>query len=239
MLSLVPRLSTWRCPQLARWRQLSIDICRPRPSYGNQLRVAAAFDRRDRQTDRQTDGHRAAAASVNSQCAVHVQYRLRRASWWRSWCREDATTCGPCTTVWWILFHAELARRPTAACSRANLRPYKIYTYMYHTSVTDLQLEKCHKSRIENRPTASPLTLTLTLNSSLCTLFFNCCRPRKSNVHDRHWLCNVLSVLSAAGWTGPSLHWETGPILRNFLGCTISKVHVWCNALTLSKVTTS
>ena len=30
-----------------------------------------------------------------------------------------------------------------------------------------------------------------------------------------------------------------GPILRNFSGCTISKVHVWCNALTLSKVTTS
>jgi len=28
-----------------------------------------------------------------------------------------------------------------------------------------------------------------------------------------------------------------GPILRNFSGCTISKVHVWCNALTLSKVT--
>ena len=32
---------------------------------------------------------------------------------------------------------------------------------------------------------------------------------------------------------------EPGPILRNFSGCTISKVHVWCNALTLSKVTTS
>ena len=30
-----------------------------------------------------------------------------------------------------------------------------------------------------------------------------------------------------------------GPILRNFSGCTISKVHVWCNALTLSKVATS
>ena len=30
-----------------------------------------------------------------------------------------------------------------------------------------------------------------------------------------------------------------GPILRNFSGCTISKVHVWCNALTLSKVSTS
>ena len=30
-----------------------------------------------------------------------------------------------------------------------------------------------------------------------------------------------------------------GPVLRNFSGCTISKVHVWCNALTLSKVTTS
>ena len=29
------------------------------------------------------------------------------------------------------------------------------------------------------------------------------------------------------------------PILRNFSGCTISKVHVWCNALTLSKVSTS
>jgi len=136
VLSLVPRLSTWRCPQLARRRQLSIDICRPRPSYGNQLRVAAAFDRRDRQTDRQTDGqtdgHSAAAASVNSQCAVHVQYRLRRASWWRSWCREDATTCGPCTTVWWTVFHAELARRPTAACSRANLRPYNIHVHVSH-----------------------------------------------------------------------------------------------------------
>ena len=44
------------------------------------------------------------------------------------------------------------------------------------------------------------------------------------------------------------LHWSTavvvgfhgaGPILRNFSGCTISKVHVWCNALTLSKVSTS
>ena len=34
-------------------------------------------------------------------------------------------------------------------------------------------------------------------------------------------------------------HCDTGPILRNFSGCTISKVHVWCNALTLSKVTTS
>jgi len=34
----------------------------------------------DRRTDGRTDGHRAAAASVNSQCAVHVQYRLRRAS---------------------------------------------------------------------------------------------------------------------------------------------------------------
>jgi len=32
---------------------------------------------------------------------------------------------------------------------------------------------------------------------------------------------------------------STGPILRNFSGCTISKVHVWCNALTLSKVSTS
>jgi len=31
----------------------------------------------------------------------------------------------------------------------------------------------------------------------------------------------------------------SGPILRNFSGCTISKVHVWCNTLTLSKVTTS
>jgi len=30
---------------------------------------------------------------------------------------------------------------------------------------------------------------------------------------------------------------DTGPILRNFSGCTISKVHAWCNALTLSKVT--
>jgi len=30
-----------------------------------------------------------------------------------------------------------------------------------------------------------------------------------------------------------------GPIVRNFSGCTISKVHVWCNALTLSKVSTS
>jgi len=34
-------------------------------------------------------------------------------------------------------------------------------------------------------------------------------------------------------------HGITGPILRNFSGCTISKVHVWCNALTLSKVSTS
>ena len=32
---------------------------------------------------------------------------------------------------------------------------------------------------------------------------------------------------------------QTGPILRNFSGCTISKVHVWCNALTLSRVSTS
>jgi len=39
-----------------------------------------SIDGTDRQTDRQTDGHRAAAASVNSQYAVHVQYRLRRAS---------------------------------------------------------------------------------------------------------------------------------------------------------------
>ena len=29
------------------------------------------------------------------------------------------------------------------------------------------------------------------------------------------------------------------PILRNFSRCTISKAHVWCSALTLSKVTTS
>ena len=91
-----------------------------------------SIDGTDRQTDRQTDGHRAAAASVNSQCGVHVQYRLRRASWWRSWCREDATTCGPCTTVWWTVFHAELARRPTAACSRANLRPYNIHVHVSH-----------------------------------------------------------------------------------------------------------
>jgi len=34
-------------------------------------------------------------------------------------------------------------------------------------------------------------------------------------------------------------HFIPGPILRNFSGCTISKVHVWCNALTLSKVSTS
>ena len=33
--------------------------------------------------------------------------------------------------------------------------------------------------------------------------------------------------------------YTTGPILRKFSGCTISKVHVWCKALTLSKVTTS
>jgi len=32
---------------------------------------------------------------------------------------------------------------------------------------------------------------------------------------------------------------SAGPILRNFSGCTISKVHAWCNALTLSKVLTS
>ena len=32
---------------------------------------------------------------------------------------------------------------------------------------------------------------------------------------------------------------SAGPILRNFSGCTISNVYVWCNALTLSKVTTS
>ena len=69
VLSLVPRLSTWRCPQLARRRQLSIDICRPRPSYGNQLRVAAAFDRRDRQTDRRTDtAPLRPASTVNVPC---------------------------------------------------------------------------------------------------------------------------------------------------------------------------
>jgi len=43
--------------------------------------------------------------------------------------------------------------------------------------------------------------------------------------------------------TGKIMHYmrttPAGPILRNFSGCTISKVHVWCNALTLSKVSTS
>ena len=41
---------------------------------------------------------------------------------------------------------------------------------------------------------------------------------------------------SAAG--GKCICWP-GPILRNFSGCTISKVRVWCNALTLSKVRAS
>ena len=41
---------------------------------------------------------------------------------------------------------------------------------------------------------------------------------------------------SAAG--GKCICWP-GPILRNFSGCTVSKVRVWCNALTLSKVRAS
>ena len=42
-------------PQLGRW-QRSIDICCPRrSSAANQPHVAAAVDRRDRQTDRETD----------------------------------------------------------------------------------------------------------------------------------------------------------------------------------------
>ena len=46
---------------VTRRHQLSIDIsCRPRPSCGKlpAAHVAAAVDRRDRQTDGRTDGHR-------------------------------------------------------------------------------------------------------------------------------------------------------------------------------------
>ena len=66
VLSLVPRLSTWRYPQSqlgrgqlsidSRRKQLLIDICCPRPSSAvNQLHVAAAVDGHERQTDGQTD----------------------------------------------------------------------------------------------------------------------------------------------------------------------------------------
>ena len=55
VLSLVPRLSTWRCPHLllSAGPQQSIDICRRRTprSAANPPHAAAAVDRRDRRTD--------------------------------------------------------------------------------------------------------------------------------------------------------------------------------------------
>ena len=57
VLSLVPRLSTWRCPHLLLSAgadpQQSIDICRRRTprSAANPPHAAAAVDRRDRRTD--------------------------------------------------------------------------------------------------------------------------------------------------------------------------------------------
>jgi len=76
VLSLVPRLSTRRCPHLllsacAAFRSLSIDICCPR-SAANPPHTAAAVDRRDGRTDtrplhRPCSAYRAESARSDTQ----------------------------------------------------------------------------------------------------------------------------------------------------------------------------
>jgi len=57
----LPAASLWRR------RQLSTDICRRHRAAAKQLHVAAAIDRRDRQTDGRTDGrtHRRSALEAS------------------------------------------------------------------------------------------------------------------------------------------------------------------------------